>query len=95
MHTLIFRSTHLHVSLVLASVYVCDFVSVCVGGTPGDGNVSMIGCLNGVPPLLLYRCSPGGTDIPRSVPVPDQDGYGMETSRSLILFINYYLIISL
>ena len=100
MHTLIFRSTHLHVSLVLASVYVCAFVCGCVGRVifPMMTTMSTIGVLERVLPLLLYRCSPGGTDIPRSVPVPDQDGYGMETSRSLIFiyfFINYSTVHSL
>ena len=50
--------------------------------------------LNGFPPSI-YMPLTGGDRHPWSVPVPDQDGYGMETSRSLILFINYYLIISL
>lgn len=40
----------------------------------------------------------GGNDIARSVPVPDQDRYGMETSRSLIFiyfFINCFTVHSL
>ena len=47
-------------------------------------------------PVIYTRCTAGGNRHRfGSVAVPDQDGNGMETSRSLILFINYYLIISL
>ena len=86
-HTLVTRDSH-HLPLC---VYVLLWVGVSVVWfSRWWQRWARSGCLNGVLPLLLYRCSPGGADIPRSVPVSDQDGYGMETSRSLI-FIYFFV----
>jgi len=63
---------------------------------PGDGSThgSVVFLFERGFPFYLYAAHRGNRH-PWLVPVPDQDGNGMKTSRSLILFINYYLIISL